>query len=105
MWAAGLGAGARQAFTAEGLHADERADHAAVHIGVADAGGGDYFIDEALDAAVDAEREAEAGVAEPGEHLGKLVAPIGADVQDRSVHLRARQIFKRKLERDRRNEV
>ena len=39
MRASGLGAGAGQAFAAEGLHADYRADHAAVDVDVADARG------------------------------------------------------------------
>src|SRR5437660_1768051 len=64
-----LGAGAGEAFAAEGLHADDGADHAAVHIGIANARRGDHVVDEALDAAVDAEREAEAGVAQPLQDL------------------------------------
>ena len=35
---AGLGAGARQAFAAERLHADHRADHVAVDVDIADRG-------------------------------------------------------------------
>ena len=37
MWAAGLGAGAGEALAAEGLHADDGADHVAVDVEVADA--------------------------------------------------------------------
>ena len=36
VWAAGLRSGAREPLTAEGLYADDRADHVAVHVGIAD---------------------------------------------------------------------
>src|SRR5216683_4813726 len=62
MRAAGLGAGAGEAFAAEGLHADDGADHAAVDVDVADARGEHDLVDEALDAAVDAEGQAVAGI-------------------------------------------
>src|SRR5260221_14775807 len=61
MRAAGLGPGARQALAAEGLHADDGADHVAVDVEVADP---HPTLDRAhplVHAAVDAEGEAVAG--------------------------------------------
>src|SRR5262249_54410750 len=98
-------AGARQSFAAEGLYAHHRADHAAVHVGVADLSGRDDLVDEALDAAMDAEREAETRTAQPFEHGAELAAPVGADVKDRAEHLGARQVLQRELERDRADEI
>src|SRR6185437_5053462 len=56
---AGLGAGAGQVFAAERLYADHRADLVAVDIEVADFGATADVFDGFVDAAVDAEREAE----------------------------------------------
>src|SRR6185436_20745445 len=71
---AGLRAGARQPFAAEGLHADHGTDHAAVDVDIADARFPYHVVDEALDAAVDAEREAVAGIAQPGEDAVEIIA-------------------------------
>src|SRR5882672_4209463 len=93
--------GARQALTAEGLHADDRADHAAVHVDVADARGAHDLVDEALDARVDAEGEAEARVADPVEDGVEVFAAPGADVQHGAEDFAARQLIERELEGDR----
>jgi len=77
---AGLRAGAGEALATEGLHAYDGADHAAVDVDVADARGAHDVIDEALDAAMDAEGEAVAGVAQPLQDLVEVLAPIGADM-------------------------
>src|ERR1700716_3868534 len=66
---ASLRAGAREALAAEGLHSNYGADHAAVDVDVADARSAHHVVDEALDAAVDAEREAVTGVAQPLQHF------------------------------------
>src|SRR4051812_26965002 len=101
MRSAGLRAGAGQALAAERLNADDGADHAAVYIDIADAGGGHDAVDEALDAAMDAEGQAVARVAEPGEGVAELALLVDADVEDRAEHFGARKAGERKLERDR----
>ena len=55
---AGFRAGAAQAFAAEGLHADHRADHVAVHINVADIRGAGQRLRARIDARLDAQRQA-----------------------------------------------
>src|SRR5712692_5125317 len=97
---AGLRAGAGEAFAAEGLHADHGADHAAVDVNVADARRAYHLVDEALDAAVDAEREAVAGVADPLQYFPQIPSLINADMQDRAEDFGARQLLERELERD-----
>ena len=91
MWPAGLGACSRQSLAAKGLHADHRADHAAIDVNVAHARGGDYLIDKGLDARMDAEGQAKARLAQPGQHAVELLAPVGADMQHRPEDFRARQ--------------
>src|SRR5216684_7771420 len=78
MRTAGLRAGAREALAAEGLHSNYGADHAAVDVDVADARGAHHLIDEALDAAVDAEGEAVAGDTDPVENLFQLFPAVDA---------------------------
>ena len=58
---AGFGSGARQALSAERLHAHHGADHVAIDIDVADARALDDFIDRGLDARSNPERQAVAG--------------------------------------------
>jgi hypothetical protein len=60
--AAGLGAGARQAFAAERLDADDRADDRAVDVDVAGRDQTRDLFGEGLDAAVDAEGQAVAAL-------------------------------------------
>src|SRR6202165_4377627 len=97
---AGLRAGAGEAFAAEGLHAHHGADHAAVHVDVADARRAYHLVDEALDAAVDSEGQAVAGVAQPLQHFPKVVSLIKTHMQDRAEDLNSRQLIKWELERD-----
>src|SRR5262249_6681059 len=84
--AAGLGASAREALAAEGLHADDGADHVAVDIGVADA---QPLMDVAhgrVDPAVDTKGEAVAGGVHVVQHLVEAVTGEMDDVQDRPEH-------------------
>src|SRR5437016_5195137 len=97
---AGLRAGAGEAFAAEGLHSNYGADHAAVDIDVADARGAHHFIDEAVDAAVDAEREAVAGVADPLQDFLKIASPVKTHMQDRAEDFGPRQLIELELEGD-----
>src|SRR5947207_5719108 len=100
---AGLRAGAGEAFAAEGLHSNYRADHAAVDVDVADARGAHHLVDEALDAAVDAEREAVAGVADPLQHFLQIASPVKTHMQDRAEDFGARQLIELELHSDRSN--
>src|SRR5688572_15171205 len=102
---AGLRAGAGEAFAAEGLNAHHRADHAAVDVDVADTRAAHHVVDETLDAALYAEGEAVADVAQPLQDLVEVLAAVGADVEDRTEDLDLRQLVERELERDRRNIV
>src|SRR4051794_6346156 len=61
VWAAGLRARARQAHTAERLHADDRADHVAIHIDVTRPRAVRDAPCKSVYAGMDAERETEAG--------------------------------------------
>src|SRR6185295_12393660 len=99
--AAGLEAGARETFTTERLHADDCADHAAVHVDVADARAPHYAIDEALHAAVDSERQAIPARADPGKRALEPAVPENADMQHRAEDFGARQRIQRHFECDR----
>ena len=80
---AGLRTGARKSFAAEGLHADDGADDVAVHVGVADVQAVGDALDGFVDAAVDAQRQAVAGI---GDGRADLIEVFGApadEVQDR----------------------
>jgi hypothetical protein len=83
------------------LNADHGADHAAVDVDVADARGAHDLVDEALDAAVDAEGEAVAGVAQPLQDLVGILAAVGADVKDRPEHFDLREFVQPELKGDR----
>src|SRR5216684_6179487 len=100
MRTAGLRAGAREALAAEGLHSNYGADHAAVDVDIADARGAHHFVDEAVDAAVDAERQAVAGVAQPLQHFPQIVSLKKTHMQDRAEDFGSRQLIERELERD-----
>src|SRR5438309_4878096 len=97
---AGLRAGAGEAFAAEGLHSNYGADHAAVDVDVADARGAHHLVDETLDAAVDAEREAVAGVAQPSQHFPQIVSLKETHMQDRAEDFGSRQLIEREFEGD-----
>src|SRR5437870_10563775 len=97
---AGLRAGAGEALAAEGLHSHHGADHAAVDVDVADARGAHHFIDEAVDAAVDAEREAVADVAQPLQHFPQIASPVKTHMQDRAEDFGSRQLVELELEGD-----
>src|SRR5688572_24805959 len=84
---AGFRAGAGKSAAAEGLHADDRADHVAVHIDVADARARSDAARNAVDARVHAERQA---VATRIDLVHDFVDPGSAeahDVKDRAKHL------------------
>ena len=55
---AGFRAGAREAFAAEGLHADHRANHVAVDVSIADVGGIGQRLRARIDAGLQAQRQA-----------------------------------------------
>src|SRR5258708_31777510 len=97
---AGLRAGAREALAAEGLHSNYGADHAAVDVDVADARRAHHFVDEAVDAAVDAEREAVAGVAQPLQHFSQIASLKKTHMQDRAEDFGPRQLIELELEGD-----
>jgi hypothetical protein len=74
------------------LDADHGADHGAVHVDVA---GGDERLDlsgEALDAAVDAERQAVVAGGEAAGDLGQLVGVVADDVEDGAEHLLLQEV-------------
>src|SRR5690606_16497914 len=79
---AGLGAGARPALAAERLHTDHSADHVAIDVDVADGRAGDDLLPEALDARMDAQRQAVARIPDGRQHVADLVALVANDVQD-----------------------
>ena len=82
-----LGTGARKPVAAEGLHADHRADHVAVHIDIAGVdrarGGGDGLVD----AGVDAEGQPVAGRIHIIEQRRQLAAGKAQDMENRAEHL------------------
>src|SRR3546814_16999663 len=69
---AGLGAGAGEPLSAEGLHAHHRADLVAVDVDVADLGARRDVLDRLVDARVDAQGQAVAGGVEGVDHLVQL---------------------------------
>jgi putative hemolysin len=71
-------------FAAEGLHADDGADEVAVHVGVADVQAVGDALDGFVDAAVDAQRQAVAGIGDGHADLVELVGTPADDVQDRT---------------------
>src|SRR5512138_3372370 len=75
MRSASLGASARQAMTAERLHADNSADHVAVDIDVADLESLDRGLNGVVDPGMNAERQPVAGALDC---LQYLVEPLGA---------------------------
>ena len=81
--AAGLGAGSGTGFAAEGLHADDGADHAAIDIAVADLEAREDVVHGLVDGAVDPEGEAIAGC---GDLVADRIEPAGMlahDMEDR----------------------
>src|SRR4029077_9714778 len=88
----GLGSGARQALAAERLYPDHRADHVAVHVRVAHGQRLEHVPGDALEAAVNPERQPEAGAADRLEHPRQIAAAIARHVQDRSELLAAQLI-------------
>src|SRR5690348_7688783 len=82
--AAGLGTGAGEAFAAERLHADHRADLVAVDVTVADAGVLADVVHGGVDAAVHAEGEAVAGAVELVDDVLQLAGLEADQVQHRA---------------------
>src|SRR3546814_13703383 len=78
--AAGLGAGAGEPLSAEGLHAHHRADLVAVDVDVADLGARRDVLDRLVDARVDAQGQAVAGGVDGVDHLVQL-AGLPADAR------------------------
>ena len=93
MRAAGLEAGAGEAFTAERLAAGHGADLVAVDVEVADADSLHPVIDVRLDAAVNAQGEAVAGALDVVDHFVPLIVTPGGDVQQRPENFFFRQVF------------
>src|SRR5207302_4020728 len=81
---AGLGAGAGQPKAAEWLHADDRADHVAVDIDVADLNGVDDVVNSIVNPGVNAEREPVARAFDRLQHLGQPVGTVAHHVQHRT---------------------
>jgi acyl-CoA synthetase (AMP-forming)/AMP-acid ligase II len=84
--ATGLGAGAAQAFAAKRLHAHHRADHVAVDVHVAHMGACRQRLGAAVDAGLDAQRQAKAQRVDLVDH-GLRVALPAHDVQHRAEDL------------------
>ena len=84
---AGFGAGARQAFTAEGLHPHHRADDVAVDIQVAGAHGLHHLHHRLVDAGVHAAGQAVAGGVDLGQQRGQGVAVVAQQMQHRAENL------------------
>jgi hypothetical protein len=76
---AGLGTSTRKALAAEGLHADDGADDAAVDIGVADPKAIQEVAHGLVDAAVDAEGQPVAG---RGDLVNDRIEPIGLPTRE-----------------------
>src|SRR5690554_3770591 len=81
---AGLGAGAGEALAAERLAADHRADLVAVDVEVADTGSAFDQPASGVDAAVEPEREAEAGAIDVLDHALEAAGGEARDVQHRA---------------------
>src|SRR3546814_5043245 len=87
--AAGLGAGAGEPLSAEGLHAHHRADPVAVDVDVADLGARRDVLDRLVDARVDAQGQAVAGGVDGVDHLVQI-AGLPADHVQRRAEVLAR---------------
>ncbi len=85
--AAGLGAGARAAHAAEGLHADHGADEVAVDVHIAGVNALAQLGNGFVDATVYAEGQAVAGGVDGVEHRAELLAPVAQHMQHRAEHL------------------
>ena len=88
----GLGPGARQPLAAEGLHPDHGADHVAVDVRVADAQAFVDAPDRAVDAAVNAQREAIAGAVDGLDDLIQAVGGVGDHMKDGPEHLALQEV-------------
>src|SRR5690348_18192750 len=104
MRAAGFGTGAGEALAAEGLHADDGADHAAVDIAVADLEPREDVAHSLVDAAVDAEGQAVAGRGDLVDDRVEAVGLPAHDMQDRPEHFAGEPRRSVDLERMRRKE-
>src|SRR6266851_2735814 len=102
---AGLRPRPRQTFAAEGLHADDGADHVAVDVDVADTGAAHHRPDRLVDAAMDAEGEAVAGRRDLVEYLVELVAAPAHDMENGAEDLALEPIEPVDLEGPRREEA
>src|ERR1700739_1495338 len=104
MWSAGFRSGAGKIFAAEGLHADDRADLVAVDVAVADFRALRDVRDGRIDAAMDAERESEAGCVDRIDDVVEFVGLPAQNVKHRSEYF-VRELRERlQLERARREE-
>src|SRR6185312_17325730 len=92
-----LGAGAGEALAPEGLHADRRPDHVAVHVEVSRARAAAHALDRLLDAAVDAHREPVALRVDPVDHVLQRAALEADDMEDRPEDLAVDRIETRDL--------
>ena len=104
MRAAGLRAGTGEALAAEGLNADDGADHVAVDVEVADAGARRDPPHGGLDTAVDAEGQAVARRVDRIDDAVEVAGPPADDVQHGPEHLAVQQADAVDLEDVRREE-
>src|SRR6185312_7336303 len=93
---------AGEPFAAERLHADYRADHVAVDIGIADPQALMNAPHRLVDAAMNAERQAVAGGRDGVEDTIKGIAAPAHDVKDRTEHFAGQQVGPLDLEDARR---
>src|SRR5262249_24535117 len=89
---AGLGPGPRPALAAEGLHADDRADHIAIYVHVADARPRDDLAHGLVDATVDPQRQAVAGGVDAVDDLVDRGCGIADHMQHRAEHFALKPI-------------
>src|SRR6266511_3989404 len=82
MWAAGLGPGARQSFSAEWLRRHDGADLIPVHIHVADADARTHLLDSALDARVQTQGQTVARRIDGITNFGQSVARKAHDMEN-----------------------
>src|SRR6202012_113918 len=82
-----LGARSRQAVAAEWLYADDRADHVAVHVGVADRCIREYLPPKRLQPGLHSKGQAVMAIADGLQHLLYVPRSVAHDVQDRSEFL------------------
>src|SRR5271157_102069 len=105
MRSAGFGTRAGKSGTAEGLHTDDRADHVAIHVGVADRRGLIYLPPKGFQTGLYAERQAVIAGADGCQDLLDVVGSIAHHVQYRAKFLARELCSASELDEMRRDEA